>query len=358
MTFVKARAPGRPNPSMLDVARAAGVSIGTVSNVLNHPHKVAPSTSSRVRESIERLGFVRNDAARALAAGSSTSLGLVLADIENSVFIDMAHGAQQGAKDIGFNLLLGNAACDLQLQEDYLDLFDEARVAGVLLAPMEDSSAGIQRMRAHGRQIVLLNYAPAQNDCCAVVVDNEKVGYLAARHLIELGRTRLAFVAGHDSYQPVHDRRLGVKRAVAEANGSVTIEEIDTSGLGHEDGRQVATELLDRSEAPVPDGVIAVTDAIGNGMIETLESSARLRVPADIAVIGCENNRSAMSGPVPLSTVQAPGREMGQEATDLLLEEMSAQPGEHEHRIIVLQPSLVVRASTVGRQGAPALATV
>src|SRR5262249_35303748 len=153
---------------------------------------------------------VRNDAARSLASGSNNSVGMVLADIENSLFIDMAHGAQEAARAAGLKLLLANAACDVSLQDDYLDLFDEARVTGVLLAPMEDPTAGIARMRSHGRQIVLLNYAPRPATCCSVLVNNEHVGYLAARHLIDTGRTRLAYVAAHEDYQPVRDRRRGV----------------------------------------------------------------------------------------------------------------------------------------------------
>ncbi|MDX2630652.1 LacI family DNA-binding transcriptional regulator, partial [Streptomyces scabiei] len=116
---------------MQDVAKAAGVSLGTVSNVLNHPAKVSPVTAQRVREAIDRLGFVRNDAARSLASGSNDSVGMVLADIENSLFIDMAHGAQEAARTAGLNLLLANTACDMGLQNDYLDVFDEARVTGV-----------------------------------------------------------------------------------------------------------------------------------------------------------------------------------------------------------------------------------
>ncbi|CAM5695161.1 HTH-type transcriptional repressor PurR [Streptomyces californicus] len=132
-----------PVRALQDVADAAGVSVGTVSNVLNHPAKVSPATAERVREAISRLGFVRNDAARELVSGSTKSIGMVLADIENSLFIDMAHGAQDAARAVGQNLLLANTACDMKLQDDYLDLFDESRVTGVLLAPMEDSTAGI-----------------------------------------------------------------------------------------------------------------------------------------------------------------------------------------------------------------------
>jgi LacI family transcriptional regulator len=329
---------------MQDVADAAGVSLGTVSNVLNHPAKVSPATAERVREAIARLGFVRNDAARSLASGSNTSVGLILADIENSLFIDMAHGAQEAARAVGLHLLLANASCDMGQQEQYLDLFDESRVTGMLLAPMEDSSAGIARVRSHGRPIVLLNYAPRPGTCCSVLVNNEHVGYLAARHLIESGRTRLAYVAAHDDYQPVRDRRRGVRTAVAEAGPGVTLEEIDSAGLTTPDGHAVGRGLARREAADRPDGLVVVTDELANGIIHELHSVAGVRVPDEIAVVGCENNRQAGSSPVPLTAVDMPGRMMGQEAMRLLLDEV-ASAEHHRHVTVVLEPELVIRAS-------------
>lgn len=335
--------PKKTNPSMLDVARHAGVSIATVSNVINRPEKVAKATTEKVRASIAELGFVRNDAARFLATGSTNSIGMVLADLDNSLFVDMAHGAQQGADAVGLRLLLGNAGCDLDRQDDYLRLFDEARVAGVLLSPMEDSLSGIERMRAHGRPIVLLNYEQAGADCCTVLVDNEEVGYLAARHLIETGRERITFVAGRDYYQPVRARRLGVQRAVAETS-SASLEEIDTDGLRFEDGLHVARTLGERPSHLRPDGIVAVTDDIANGIAEGLRFIAE--IPGDLGIVGCEDNRSAHRGPVALTAVELRGAEMGEKAAELLLEEMNASGDEHRHRTVVVRPHLVIRAST------------
>ncbi|MBT2499576.1 LacI family DNA-binding transcriptional regulator [Agromyces sp. ISL-38] len=336
---------GKGGPSMMDVARHAGVSIATVSNVINGKGRVTEDTATRVRESVAALGFVRNDAARMLATGSTNSIGMVLADLDNSLFVDMAHGAQQGADGNGHRLLLGNAACTIDRQDDYLRLFDEARVAGVLLAPMEDSLAGIERMRSHGRPIVLLNYQQDGADCCTVLVDNEMVGYLAARHLIDNGRRRLAFLAGKDYYQPVHARREGVRRAAAETSG-VTLEEIDTDGLLFEHGLAAAAMLRERKLADVPDGVIAVTDDIGNGLAAGLHTDLTARVPEDVAIVGCEDNRSAQSGPVMLTTVRLAGIEMGQAATELLFEELSTPADEHRHRTVMLEPTVVMRGSS------------
>lgn len=336
---------GRRNPSMVDVAVHARVSIATVSNVINRPEKVKAATAQRVRESIAALGFVRNSAARSLAVGSSTGIGMVLADLENSLFVDMAHGAQAEARRSGFRLLLGDSLADAALQDEYLSLFDEARVAGLLLAPMEDSSIAIARMRSHGRPIVLLNYAPSDAICCTVLVDNEMVGYVAARHLIEVGCRRIAFVAGRDFLQPVHDRRDGVQRAVREAGGGVQLEEIDIEELTRARGARVAADLLER-EHGLPDGIIAVTDALGHGIIDGLNAGDVARVPREILVMGCEDNRLAPSAPVTMTSVHPPGLEMGAAAVQLLLEEMDESDGPHQHRTIVLQPQLMPREST------------
>jgi len=332
------------SPSMKDVALAAGVSLGTVSNVLNHPDKVSPATAAKVRQAIARLGFVRNDAARSLASGSNKSVGMVLADIENTLFVDLAQGAQEAAREAGLHLLLANAACDMELQDDYLDLFDRSRVTGVLLAPMEDSTEGIARIRAHGRPVVLLNYAPAPGTCCSVLVNNEQVGYLAARHLIDLGRTRLAYLLAHQDYQPVRDRQRGIRRAVAESP-AVTLEEIDAGGLTVTYGQEVGRMLAARTATTRPDGVIAVADALANGVIHELQTRNRISIPQDISVVGCENNRGAGPSTVSLTAVDTPGHLMGQEALRLLLEE-ARTPSQHRHVTVVLEPELMIRSST------------
>lgn len=349
MSDAKAR-PSRSgaNPNLVDVARLAGVSRGTVSNVLNYPEKVQAATFEKVQQAISELGYVRNDAARSLAAGRSASLGFVLPNIENSLFVDMIYGAQEASTDTGLSVLVGNSADSSVRQDAYLNLFDEARVAGVLLAPMEDSSAGIQRMRAHGRQTVLLNFNPLDQDCCVVLADNEMVGYLAAKHLIELGRRRIAYVAGKDNWQPVHARRLGVRRAVAEAGRSVTLQEVETPSIYFDDGLGYGDRYLATPVGERPDGIVAVTDVIANGFLERVQLHG-VWVPGEVAVVGCENNRSALRGSLALTTVDSPGREMGVAATSMLLEEIATSSNEHQHRVLTFPARLVARESTLGR---------
>ena len=332
---------------MLDVARAAGVSLGTVSNVLNNPGKVAEPTRHRVEAAIEELGFVRNGAARSLSSGTSSTLGFVVIDLSNSFFLDMARGAEQEASRSGMNVLLANADLDRDKQHTYLDLFEEERVAGVLLAPEQDSLVETRSLRAHGMPVVVLNDPSVGPDAWAVHTDNVRGGLLAAQHLIELGRRRLVF-AGPDDFAVVRQRLQGVEQAVRATGGAVTLEHIHTPGVRVEDGRQVGAQLSARRGADLPDGVVAGADLLALGLIQSLLVDSRLRVPEDVAVVGYDNNRSAWNSVIPITTLDQAGEEMGRRATQLLLAQLDG-PAQDLDRSVTLEPFLIPRESTIGR---------
>lgn len=334
-------------PSMSDVARLAGVALGTVSNVLNSPDKVSADTIAKVQAAIDELGFVRNRAARALAAGTSSTIGFVLVDLSNSFFVDMARGAEEVAEEAGMSLLLANSDVLEAKQKRYLNLFDEERVAGILLAPIPGHPDGLQKARSHGRDVVLLNDSTDAKDICSVVVNNVHGGYLAAQHLIELGRRRILFAGGDERLVPVRDRRIGVERAIAETNGTVTLEYIVTDEVQAAHGREVGAALLARPASERPDGIVAAADLLALGVLQALAGSD-IRVPQDIAIVGHDNNRAAWDSIIPLSTISQPGHDVGASAAALLIEEIR-QPARHVHKKVILEPSLIVRESTAGR---------
>ena len=338
----------RRSASMSDVAKLAGVALGTVSNALNSPEKLSQDTLKRVQSAIEELGFVRNRAARSLAAGTSNTIGFVLADLSNSFFVDMARGAEEAAQEVKMSVLLANSDVLVPKQKTYLNLFDEERVAGILLAPIPGYLDGVKKARDHGRDVVLLNESTADASLCSVIVNNEHGGYLAAKHLIDLGRTRLMFAGLNDDVTPVRDRRAGVIRAVAEAGGSVTIEHFQTPEVRVEDGRLVADEILGRAELDRPDGVVAAADLLAVGLLQELTARSAIRIPADIAVVGHDNNQSAWNSTIPLTTISQPGHDLGVAAAQLLIDEIK-HPGRHVHRTVVLEPTLIKKESSVGR---------
>ncbi|QOR70150.1 LacI family DNA-binding transcriptional regulator [Ruania alkalisoli] len=331
------------------MAREAGVSIGTVSNVLNGTARVTEATRAKVEMAIGRLGFVRNASAWSLAAGRSSTLGFVIIDLSNSYFLDIARGAEREAGKTGLNLLLANSDLSESKQRTYVDLFVEERVAGILIAANHGSDQRLHKS-ARGVPVVMVDAPGDHTDVCSVVPDNIHGGYLAAMHLIEHGRRHLLF-AGATALVPVRDRLTGVERAVAE-NPGVVLEVEQTRDVQVEDGRRVGDDVALRRTAERPDGVIAAADLLALGVLQSVLLSSSLRVPEDLALIGYDDNRAAWDSAVPLSTVRQPGEEIGLEAVRLLLEELETGTESHQHRMVTCEPALVVRASTIGQEGA------
>ena len=333
-----------PHPSarMEDVAKRAGVALGTVSNVLNQPHKVSPKTIDRVLQAIDELGFVPNRAARALAAGTSNTIGMVIADLSNSFFVDMARGAEREASGSGINVVLANTDMRQVKQAANLALFRQERMAGILLAPLPGADASLLDGR-NSTPLVLLNDAAIEG-ACTVSVDNEHGGYLAANHLLSTGRRILLFAGDPGQAVPIADRYRGVQRAVAEVDGaSLTLAR--TPEVQPRDGRDLGYEIARRPAGERPDGIVAAADLLALGLVQVLGADPSIRIPEDIAITGYDNNRAAWESLISITTVAQPGEEIGAVATRLLLDEIH-DPAGHEHVHTVLQPSLVVRAST------------
>lgn len=329
---------------MADVARLAGVGIGTVSNVLNRPEIVAEGTLARVRAAIDELQFVPDRRARNLAAGSSSTIGFVVIDLGNSFFLDMTRGAERRAAELGMTVLLANSDRQLEKERVYMSLFDEERVAGILLAPSPRADDDIMVGSRWDRQVVLLNACHGPDQCC-VTVDNELGGYLAARHLIDTGRRRLVFAGGPMSLTPLRERCDGVVRAVRETNGAVELGFARSAEVQADDGRRVGRRLAALPPDRMPDGVVAAADLLAVGIIASLLAHTSLRVGTDVSVIGYDDNRQAWDSAVPVSTMAQPGEAMGRTAVDLLVDELRSDV-DHEHRHVVLKPSLIVRDST------------
>lgn len=330
--------------SVREVAALAKVSVGTVSNVMNRPEKVSPDTVERVQAAIAELGFVRNDAARQLRAGRSRSIGLIVLDVGNPFFTDLARGAEKRAAESGLTVLLGNSDDDVHRENAYLDLFEEQRVHGVLISPIGDATARLDRLRQRGTPTVLLDRQAGNRSFSSVSVDDPAGGYKAARHLLDQGRRRLAFVGGPASLQQVADRLAGARRAVAEQGGA-HLEVIDTSALSVLEGRRAGTAILARPAAERPDAIFAANDLLAMGVLQALNMNGDARVPGDIALIGYDDIAFASAAVVPLSSIRQPSELIGYTAVDLLLREAAAG-ADATHDQIVFQPELIVRAST------------
>lgn len=329
--------------SIRDVAERAGVSVGTVSNVLNRPDRVSEAVVARVHDAIRATGYVRNDAARQLRAGRSSCVGLVVLDARNPFFTDLARGAEDEAAGHGVSILLGNSDEQAERESAYLDLFEEQRVRGVLLSPLGDVHERIERMRAHGTPVVLVDREAEDERVSSVSVDDVAGGRLAVAHLLEQGRRRIAFAGGPLGIRQVADRLRGAREAVAAVPGA-GIEVLEGAALSVLEGRRLGERLAEQPSSERPDAVFAANDLLAMGLLQAFVMSARVRVPDEIALVGYDDIDFAGSTIVPLSSVRQPSRELGRTALGILLEEAD-DPG-LAPRSVVFQPELIVRESS------------
>lgn len=333
-------------PRITDVATAAGVSAGTVSNVLNRPHLVSAGTLERVTTIIAELGFIRNESARQLRAGSSRAIGLVVIDASNPFFSDVARGIEDAVEEVDGVVLLGNSAGEEKRERGYLKLFEEQRVRGVLIAPLSDTGPRFEALRRLGIPVVFLDRHTDDPRYSSVSVDDVAGGRMAATHLLAKGHRRVAFVGGPSGLKQVRDRRQGAEAVVGATEGASLLA-ISTRGLTVAAGRQAADDLVMMSSGVRPTAVFAANDLVAIGLLQGL-SAHGLRVPDDIAIVGYDDIEFAAAAAVPLSSIRQPRDELGRRATQLLFEELDAlesgRPVEHRH--VRFQPELVVRLSS------------
>lgn len=327
-----------------DVARYAGVSVGTVSNVLNRPALVSAETVVRVRRAIDELGFVRNDAARQLRVGHSTTIGLVVLDIGNPFFAEIARGAEDAADSAGHSVILGNSDENANRESAYLDLFEEQRVRGVLISPIGDVTDRLSRLRRHGTRAVLVDRSGEGTGVSSVSVDDVAGGYLAVKHLLELGRRRIAYLGAQFEIRQVTDRLDGARRAVAEVPGA-SLEVVTASGLSVVDGRDAGEQLVQRPPRQRPDAMFTANDVLAVGVLQAFVMTGRVRVPDDIALVGYDDIDFASATVVPLTSVRQPSRLLGETALQIMLEELGDPT--LAPRNVVFTPELIVRSSTV-----------
>ncbi len=330
--------------SIRDVAQHAGVSVGTVSNVLNRPGEVSADSITRVHAAIEELGYVRNDAARKLRAGVSTTVGFVVLDGQNPFFGDVVRGAEDEASSHGIAVLYGNTDEDVARERMYLDLFEEQQVRGVLISPYGDINPRLERLRARGIHAVLVDRFSGDGRFSSVSVDSVVGGRMAVEHLIETGRRRIAFVGGPFEIRQVTDRLAGARVAVENSAAPVDIEVIATGALTVAEGAAAGARILERPRHEWPDALFAANDLLALGLLQGLIVDGRMLVPDDIAIIGFDDIAFAAAAAVPLSSMRQPSGMIGRTALRVLLEETS-DPDLIPRQTVFL-PELIVRAST------------
>ncbi|HEX8007302.1 MAG TPA: LacI family DNA-binding transcriptional regulator [Trebonia sp.] len=331
--------------SIREVAAHAGVSVATVSNVLNRPEIVAQPTRDRVLTSIRELGFVRNESARQLRAGRSRMIGLVVLDVANPFFTDLARGVEDEASKAGLAVILCNSDDQESKEKRYLELLEEHRVQGVLITPVAGAGARLAGLQRLGTPVVLVDSRGQSRGQCSVAVDDVMGGDLAMTHLLDRGHERIAYISGPPALRQVADRREGALRALWRAGRAPeSLEIIETEALNVSAGQRAGASVAARQASSRPSAVFCANDLIALGVLQEMTRN-HIRVPEDIAIVGYDDIDFAAAAAVPLTSVRQPRQQLGRNAARLLLEEAAADAG-HQHRQVIFEPELVTRQST------------
>jgi LacI family transcriptional regulator len=333
-----------PHPTMKRIAGELGVSITTVSKVLNNREDIGHATRARVLAKVAELGYRPNAVARSLTLRRTHTLGIVIPDLMHSFFVEIVAGLESVASGRGFGLLLCSSNEDPAKERDEIEILRQRQVDGIVLASANASGNTdlLQRLNAFGIGLVMIDRDDHPSvRCDRVITDDQEVGRLATSHLVAQGCKVVAHIGGPAI---VHaKRRADGYRAALKADGiRGRAEWIVRGGFKESDGYAAMTRLL--SLRPRVDGVFAANDPAAIGAMKAIWD-ARLRVADDVKVVGAGDIAMGDLLRVPLTTVSWSREDQGKRAGELLFDRLGSNAPDRFRRVVI-PPELVVREST------------
>jgi LacI family transcriptional regulator len=330
--------------TIYDVAREAGVSMATVSRVVNNNPNVKPQTRKKVFEAIERLGYRPNAVARGLASKKTTTVGVVIPDIANAIFAEVARGIEDIANMYHYNIILCNADKRKDKEIRVINTLLEKQVDGLLFMGGTVTEEHLQAFSTSNVPIVLCATTDEKGGIPSVDIDHEGAAFDAVSKLIQEGHRNIAMISG-TLQDPANGyaRFQGYKRALEKAGLKYREDYVRVGNYKYESGIEATQYFLELSERPT--AIFAATDEMAIGAIHSLQD-AGVAVPADISVISVDNSRMASMVRPQLTTVAQPMYDIGAVSMRLLTKLMKKESVENVK--VTLPHELVSRQSVAG----------
>lgn len=333
---------------MKDIARDLGVSVVTISKALrNHPD-ISKATRERVLQRVQETSYRPNLMARSLVTGRSSLVGLMVPDLLNPFFAEVAKGLSLTLRQQGYFLVLSSSEEDPELEQQEIENILAHRLDALVIVSCQPTAESLRRLQQGETPIILIDRSFKNLQSYFVGSDDYMVGKLATEHLLAMGCQRIAHIRGPENSAGI--RRLKGFRDTLRKHGLKVPEEYilqvpQVDAGGGQSGIGAVKRLMELRQ--LPDGVFCYNDVIGIGLIgEALQQG--IRVPEDMAVIGCGNLHYDSEIRIPLSTIDQRSMEIGARAAALILD-LLASERPRDYRDVLLQPRLVVRESTARR---------
>lgn len=304
---------------LIDVAKEAGVSVATVSRVLNNPETVNADTQLRVQQAIKTLNFRPSRVAQRLRSKGRNSkiIGLVLPDIQNPFYVDVIKGIEEVMYENGYAAIMCNFAQDEKKERLYLDILKSESIDGLIVAPVHGRDQKVVNLILSGLPVICIDRGLSGIEADVVLVDNKKGAFEAVCHLIKLGHRRIAFISGLPQIPTSKERLAGYIAAFQEHQLPVDEALIKYGNSKHESGMRLTAELLDLPTPPT--ALFTGNNLITLGALETIHSRG-VKIPHDIAMVGFDDMYWSFSLNPPLTAVRQPGFEMGKRAAEMLFQ--------------------------------------
>lgn len=324
-----------------EVAESAGVSYATVSHVINNTRLVSPETRDRVLAAMAQLNYRPNALARSLRQGKTNTIGLVLPDSANPFFAEISRSIEDAAFKKGYSVFLCNTELDTERELFYVDVLSKKQVDGIVFVAAGDQADSLDFLQRRNMPVVMIDRNIPNVEVDAVLTDHQLGGLLATQHLLELGHTRIACIAGPSSITPSAERIIGYREALEKAGIAYNGDLIIRGDYHAQSGMEITQAILKMD--PRPTAIFALNDLMALGALRAAAEASCL-VPKDLAIVGYDDIEIARFTNPPLTTIAQPKKEIGTQAVNLLVERMS-QKSRPPSRL-VLEPELIVRRST------------
>lgn len=331
----------RRGVTVMDVARASGVSCATVSRVLSGYEFVRESTRTRVMEAVEHLGYIANLQARSLAGGRSLIIGLVVPNLDNGYVGTIALGIDQVLERTNYDLILYTSHRHPGKESLYVRAIANGLTDGLLLIAPQVPATYLDALREQNFPYVLIDQADTTENSSVVESSNWQGAYEATRYLIQLGHTRIAFITGTLAIRSAVDRLRGYKAALTDSDIPVRNELVIEGDYQQQTGYETTKSLL-QSVDPLPTAIFASNDLTAFGAMDAARECG-LCIPDDISIIGFDDIPQAALVYPKLTTVRQPLEQMGQVAVKMLLERIEDRSRPPQQ--VSLETQLVIRDS-------------